>query len=183
LNRLLALTFIIPALGAFGVSAAQAQQSPCPGGMSDAMASAFVRTTQAELNLHGYDAGPPDGALSPKTQNAIREYEQDAKLPVDGCVSQGLVDHLQFVLPRVEKARGPRSKPDVLEVQTELTRRGFYVGAVDGVEGMRTRDAVRRFQEAAKLPVTGNIDETVAASIKSADPKIRGDTDAAAANQ
>ena len=147
----------------------------CNSGVPDQIFAAYVRTAQTELNLHGYDAGPPNGEPSPKTQAAVRDYQKDAKLLVDGCVSKALLDHLQFVLPRVEKARGTRSKPLVLEAQTLLTRRGYYIGAVDGVEGLRTREAVRRFQEDAKMTATGTVDQTVVDAIKSAAPTVRGD--------
>jgi len=156
---------------------AQAETPPsaCGAGVPDQIYTAYVRTAQTELNLHGYDAGPPNGDATPKTQAAVRSYQKDAKLPADGCVSKGLVDHLQFVLPKVEKARGSRAKPLVVEAQTLLTRRGYYIGAVDGVAGLRTREAVRRFQEDAKITATGAIDPALVDVIKSAAPTIRGD--------
>ena len=161
------------------VLAAKAQADPpapaCGSGVPDQIYAAYVRTAQTELNLHGYDAGPPNGDATLKTQAAVRDYQKDAKLPIDGCVSKGLVDHLQFVLPRIEKARGARAKPVVVEAQTLLTRRGYYIGAVDGVAGSRTREAVRRFQEDAKLTATGAIDQALVDAIKSAAPTIRGD--------
>lgn len=157
-------------------TAAYAQpQNPCAAGVPDQIYVAYVRTAQLELNLHGYDAGRPDGEASLKTQAAVRAYQKDAHLPADGCVSKGLVDHLQFVLPRVEKARGTRAKPLVAEAQTLLTRRGYYIGAVDGIDGARTREALRHFQEDAKLTPTGSIDRSAVDAIKSADPAIRGD--------
>lgn len=156
----------------------ETQPAACGAGVPEQIYAAYVRTAQTELNLHGYDAGRPDGQASLKTEAAVRDYQRDARLPVDGCVSKGLVDHLQFVLPRVEKARGARATPLVIEAQTLLTRRGYYIGAVDGIEGTRTREAVRRFHEGAKLKTTGTIDQSLVDAIKSADPAIRGDTTA-----
>jgi hypothetical protein len=43
------------------------------------------------------------------------------------------------------------------EAQAELRRRGYYDGAVDGVIGPRTRDAIAEFQDDAGLAVTGRL--------------------------
>jgi hypothetical protein len=47
----------------------------------------------------------------------------------------------------------------VSEVQYELTRRGYYPGAVDGILGGQTRDAIAQFQADRGLPVTGRINQ------------------------
>ena len=43
-------------------------------------------------------------------------------------------------------------------VQSELTRRGYYHGPTDGVIGSDSSEAIRAFQAAQGLPVTGRID-------------------------
>jgi Putative peptidoglycan binding domain len=43
-------------------------------------------------------------------------------------------------------------------VQSELARRGYYHGAIDGVIGSGSRQAIQAFQTAQGLPVTGLID-------------------------
>jgi osmotically inducible lipoprotein OsmB len=53
-----------------------------------------VREIQAELKRRGYDVGPSDGRLGPRTEAAIRQYEQRNGLPVDGMPSANLLDHL-----------------------------------------------------------------------------------------
>jgi Putative peptidoglycan binding domain len=45
-----------------------------------------------------------------------------------------------------------------LAVQSELAQRGYYRGAIDGEIGSDSREAIRAFQEAQGLPVTGKID-------------------------
>jgi localization factor PodJL len=45
-----------------------------------------------------------------------------------------------------------------VSVQSELARRGYYSGSVDGVIGPSSRQAIRAFQAAQGLPVTGIID-------------------------
>lgn len=165
---------LMAVLGLWLAWPAAAHADSCPGGVPDEIYTAYVRTAQLELDMHGYDAGTPDGHMTPKTEAAVRDYQTDAKLPIGGCVTKTLLDHLQFVLPRVEKAPGT-GNPQVLEVQKLLTRRGYYMGAVDGKGGSRTRAAMRQFQQDAKLPFTNVIDQSLIDSIKAADPGIRGD--------
>jgi peptidoglycan hydrolase-like protein with peptidoglycan-binding domain len=51
-----------------------------------------------------------------------------------------------------------RKKLRTVSVQSELVRRGYYRGAVDGVIGSGSRQANRAFQTAQGLPVAGLID-------------------------
>jgi hypothetical protein len=69
-----------------------------PGGYSGATSAvdpAMVREVQAELQRRGYNVGPVDGRLGPRTKTAIREYEQRNGLPADGSPSRSLRDHMQ----------------------------------------------------------------------------------------
>jgi hypothetical protein len=43
-------------------------------------------------------------------------------------------------------------------IQTELARRGYYRGPIDGVLGPESRNAIRSFQARNGLPVTGRVD-------------------------
>ena len=70
-------------------------------GMPPQMYTAYVTDAQQQLNEHGFNAGTPDGKPGARTQSAIRAYQKKAGLPVDGCVSKELVDHLHFAQPKV----------------------------------------------------------------------------------
>ena len=54
-----------------------------------------VRQLQSELQRRGYDVGPVDGRLGPRTKAAIRSYQGDNGLPVDGMPSRSLREHMQ----------------------------------------------------------------------------------------
>lgn len=172
------------ALGAPGGARAASTAEPdpgCPGeDMPPVTFKAYVKGIQQELAVHGYDAGRPDGVPGPKTRRAIRHYQRDAGLDPNGCVSKELLDHLHFVLPKIFN-RSPNADPKVVEAQTLLTRRGYFLGRVDGVVGYRTRAAVRQFEEDADLPVTGKVDRDLIEELKSADPSVRGDRPSSAA--
>lgn len=134
---------------------------------------------QWQLALHGYDPGPADGRIGPGTVTAIRHYQADAGLAVDGRPTRALLDHLQFTVPAVRNAAaqpvsspspprqaavlpGPLDQLDVglkrayvVGIQQALEARGYRPGPADGVAGQRTRAAIRRYQSDAGLPVDG----------------------------
>jgi peptidoglycan hydrolase-like protein with peptidoglycan-binding domain len=49
----------------------------------------------------------------------------------------------------------------VSDVQSALSREGYYDGAIDGKLGPATRNALRRYQREHRLDVTGGIDQAV----------------------
>ena len=143
--------------------------------MSEDTYRAFVKGIQAELALHGYDAGPFDGELGARTVSAIRHYQRDAGLAPSDCPGRELLDHLKFVLPKVNKAGRKTTDTVTLEIQEELTRRGYYVGPVDGTPGSRTREAAKRFVTDAHLVGDGAIDRRLLNQLREADPGVRAD--------
>ncbi|MGQ9368973.1 peptidoglycan-binding domain-containing protein [Azospirillum sp. ST 5-10] len=70
-------------------------------GMPPQMHTAYVVGVQEALAEHGFRPGPADGKAGPRTRAAVRAYQKAAGLPVDGCVSKALADHLQFAVPKV----------------------------------------------------------------------------------
>jgi hypothetical protein len=53
-----------------------------------------------------------------------------------------------------------------MKVQSELARRGYYHGQINGVIDSSSRQAIRAFQKAQGLPETGLIDPGVLRSLK-----------------
>lgn len=53
-----------------------------------------VNSIQTSLNRLGYNAGPIDGVVGVRTQNAIRAYQRDHELRESGRASPELADHL-----------------------------------------------------------------------------------------
>ncbi len=53
-----------------------------------------VSNLQSQLAARGYDPGPIDGVMGERTRQAIRAYQRDRQMPVDGQVSQALVSSL-----------------------------------------------------------------------------------------
>ncbi len=78
--------------------------------MPPEMGKAYARAIQKELGDRGYDVGPADGMIGPRTVRAIETYQRDAGLPIDGLATDTLLDHLMFALPKV-RARTTTSPP------------------------------------------------------------------------
>ena len=64
---------------------------------------ALILGLQAELKAHGYEPVSVDGVLWPDNIAAIRQYQRDADLVVDGQASKELLDHLKFAQPQIRK--------------------------------------------------------------------------------
>ena len=56
--------------------------------------SGLIATTQAGLIKLGYDPGPVDGLMGVRTSAAIRAYQIDQGLEVDGAPTPGLERHI-----------------------------------------------------------------------------------------
>jgi localization factor PodJL len=98
--------------------------------------AARLRPEQLDAAKAAVDSWQP-GALSAAAN--------DITVPAEWQVEQGATASVD-----VKKA--------VTNVQLILGKLGYDAGSPDGVMGARTRDAIRAFQKAENLPVTGEID-------------------------
>jgi len=57
--------------------------------------AALIREIQENLTALGYDPGPADGVMGNRTHWAIRDYQKEAGLPIDGEPSQDLLEQLK----------------------------------------------------------------------------------------
>lgn len=78
-----------------------------------------VFTLQERLTELGYDAGRPDGIFGARTEQALRSFQRDYGLQVDGMCGAATVRALKQLSPR---ARGGR--PVFLREQEEVRRAG-----------------------------------------------------------
>ncbi len=71
---------------------------------------------------------------------------------------------------RIDVLMGQYKRPEstnyTRQIQLALKNAGFDPGAIDGVMGSRTRKAIRYFQKANNLPITGKIDKNTWARLR-----------------
>ena len=60
------------------------------------------------------------------------------------------------------------TKEQVKEAQAGLAKAGYYKGAPNGVYDKKTRKAIRAYQKANNLPVTGHLDDELLAKLRTA---------------
>ena len=85
---------------------AEAVPSATPAATS-ALAQPIEKAQVAEIQRYlarlKFDPGPANGVLTDKTTEAIRQYQTDRKLKVDGEASRALLFHLKAEIERLQK--------------------------------------------------------------------------------
>ena len=155
-----------------------------------------VRQVQTALRGRGFDPGPIDGVMGPKTMMAIRNFQSSQGLTASGAMDEATMNALQIKsaaaptanasnspLPR-QQEQFPQAIPqihqsggdigvgptafdleDVREAQMALKNRGYDPGEMNGMVSSQTQDAIRRFQMANGLPITGRLDQQTQAAL------------------
>ncbi|MEX2408903.1 MAG: peptidoglycan-binding domain-containing protein, partial [Rhodovibrionaceae bacterium] len=135
---------------------------------------AQVKDVQQALNQRGFNAGPADGALGPKTRTAIREYESSEQLPVTGEMSGALLQSLSLATQQPAPVSG--EDPTAADVEEELSRLGYAVGPVDGVLDNQAQAAIRYYQRTYGLGVTGDASENLLDHLREQRDENNGET-------
>jgi peptidoglycan hydrolase-like protein with peptidoglycan-binding domain len=122
-----------------------------------------VRTVQRTLNSRGFRAGPADGSLNPRTEQALKEFQKSENLEDSGRLNRRTLAALgvrenEPASSGASAPAQPAASATIREMQRQLNARGYNVGNPDGILGERTRAALREFQRSAKLPVSGEPD-------------------------
>jgi soluble lytic murein transglycosylase-like protein len=113
---------------------------------------------QVALRAHGYDPGPIDGVVGPKTAGAVRNFQRRAGIHADGLAgpqTRARLGRLGRPLFGARALNRGRIGWDVSVLQFLLARRGFAPPHLNGNFGRGTERAVRRFQRAFGLAVDG----------------------------
>lgn len=122
------------AVGALFLSVPGADAVAPPPGLGVQSGGALVQTAaydrtveqiQRDLNRAGYEAGPVDGVLGPRTRGAIRQYQRDKGLPITGQPTAALSRHLDA---QAEEASGSHggSVQETIELPPDVIE-GFYI--------------------------------------------------------
>jgi peptidoglycan hydrolase-like protein with peptidoglycan-binding domain len=127
--------------------------------------SDMVADIQRELTRHGFYDGAADGVYGPKTDAAIRDFEQAAGLRPSAEPNDML---LASIARSAIKAQPVRNDPiaallapnaRIVAVQRALTDFGYGPVKPTGIYDTETRVAIEGFEKARRRPVTGQISD------------------------
>lgn len=114
-----------------------------------------VRQVQEKLRKWGYYRGSVDGIYGRETYGAIIRFQRKNGLKADGLVGSQTKRALGINVGR--RAVTASYSKQIETAQRKLRQWGYYGGAVDGIYGPATYDAVIRFQRKNGLKVDGYI--------------------------
>jgi peptidoglycan hydrolase-like protein with peptidoglycan-binding domain len=115
-----------------------------------------VRQLQEALDELGHGPGPIDGVFGAGTEAAVRAFQAEKGIAVDGVV--GDITWLNIdeaaVFSRPVLRRGSTGLA-VRRAQKRLTLAGYDTGGVDGIFGAHTESGVKALQRDANLTRDG----------------------------
>ena len=123
-----------------------------------AVLAPYIAGAQVALRAHGLYPGPIDGIKGPQTNRAVRTFQRQHDLQIDGAVGRrtrakfGRLGRPNFGRRLIKRGMVGW---DVSVLQFMLSKRGTRVGGIDGVFGRNTQGAVRSFQARRGLAVDG----------------------------
>jgi peptidoglycan hydrolase-like protein with peptidoglycan-binding domain len=132
----------------------------------------LVADIQRGLATRGYYDGAVDGIYGPKTDTAVRDFAQAARIKVGNEPTEELLQSIVRSAVKEIRPAPPAStsgaRPDpiadligpssrVLAVQRALTDFGYGQLKPTGVPGPETVEAIEKFERSRRLPVTGQV--------------------------
>ena len=122
---------------------------------------------QVVLKNYGYYTSKIDGDFGPASKKALKEFQSSNNLVSDGILGKNTCKSLNNkanVVKKTIKATNSINKEsqkakstEILNVQKRLSELGFYSGEIDGINGSRTKSAIKNFQTKAGLIPDGII--------------------------
>ena len=118
---------------------------------------------QKDLTTLGFYNGPINGVYGPQTKAAVSSFQKAAQLPVDGIAGPQTWAAINLAL-------GNPNTDAVELLQTALTGLCYYNGAIDGVAGSGTEQALIAFQKKAGITADGRYGPATANALAKAWP-------------
>jgi peptidoglycan hydrolase-like protein with peptidoglycan-binding domain len=134
----------------------------------------IIADIQLELTRRGFYEGPVDGTYGPKTDAAIREFEQRASLKAGAEPNEALLAAINRSTVRVAPGSGRtaarRNDPiadligpsrRIMALQRALSDFGYGQINPTGTLDEQTSAAIEKFERERRLPITGQVSERV----------------------
>jgi peptidoglycan hydrolase-like protein with peptidoglycan-binding domain len=138
----------------------------------------IIGDIQRELARRGYYDGVMDGLYGPKTDGAIRDFEQAAGLKPSNEPNEALLQAIARAPAKLAKAptaAAPAARPmptrtdaerpapskRIVALQRALAEYGYGQIKPSGLMDADTQSAIERFERERKLPVTGQASDRV----------------------
>lgn len=171
-------------VGTFSASERKAAQGSTSGSSASSSPtqaytdSTTVKSAQTMLKALGYYSGSITGNIGEKTETAIRRFQKEFDLSVDGIPGPQTMAKLESVYKSGSASTSSSSGSSglklgssgaaVRDLQTDLTTLGYYWADITGSFGAKTEAAVKLFQEKNNLTVDGVAGTKTLAAIASA---------------
>ncbi|PZU99902.1 MAG: hypothetical protein DCE90_01020 [Pseudanabaena sp.] len=131
-----------------------------------------IKYVQSLLARSGFDPGEIDGVVGTSTKNAILRAQQSLGLVTDGIAGSQTIAALENIAEKTKASPEPdlassKVSATVMNLQKLLADRGFYDGAVDGLMGPQTRNAILAAQKAYGLTTDGIAGSRTIAALES----------------
>jgi peptidoglycan hydrolase-like protein with peptidoglycan-binding domain len=114
-----------------------------------------VRDLQQAMKALGHDPGPIDGVFGDATESAVKAFQQEKEITVDGVVGKVTWINIDEADQSEPVLRTGSTGLPVRRAQKRMSLVGFDVGGVDGRYGSKTEAAVRKLQQQFQLAVDG----------------------------
>ncbi len=172
-------TLMILASAAFAVTGiAPAAAAASVANMSYGSQGWNVSVLQEELVNLGYHPGSVGGQFTHETLNAVKKFQENNGIAVDGIVGpvteRTIASDLTQQYDAVSGALGSQSitygdyGPSVVTLQGDLSQLGYQPGPADGVFNRQTGQALMAFQQKAGLDVSEIVGPSTYAALKTA---------------
>lgn len=142
-----------------------------------AVRNAIVRL-QIELKLAGFDPGSADGHYGSKTKNALKRYQDDMGLKETGVANAQTWNAINAGTPGLRVTASLRrgsSGKQVKYLQQALIGLGYLSGSADGSYGPKTVEAVKKYQSAYGLSADGSAGPDTLTSLKNTIVALQSD--------
>jgi peptidoglycan hydrolase-like protein with peptidoglycan-binding domain len=130
-----------------------------------------VKTAQEQLVKAGYELPDfgADGQFGVETESAVRRFQTDKKLSVNGTFDGPTLSALKGTTPALQKGAQGEA---VRVAQEQLMKAGYELPnfGADGDFGNETVAAVKQFQADKKLTTNGTLDTPTLEALKKAKP-------------